>query len=286
MGFAFGMRLEIAGFMRCGEGGPIADDLVAADLGTGYRYSVERTITLDEPTAPVLAAAINGIGKPEGVRASRMLAELLIEGFSGAPAGGTEEDWRRRITAVLEGANGRMYDAGFRSREGLGAELTLAIVDGAVMVATVGGSTAGYRLRRGAVVQVTCFDGGCSAAPDREACRLTRHDCIGSFESMPMEGDLHALAPRRGDIFLLCTGDAMVGAGQKDLLDPRKPDGARHDPALIARAVVELDPNPFMDASCLALRVSGDDLPEPDPGEPPLRWRTRAEGLPLFGGYG
>lgn len=286
------MRLEIAAYLQEGDPGPTADRLIVADLGTLRLHPLETTLTLDDPASPLLVAAIDGIGKPGGVEASCKLAELLVEGLAGAAPGGSEEDWRRRITDALESANRRMLSFPRGLADPRAAVLTLAVIDRGVSVATVGDS-ASYVHRRGALAQFTCFDGGgevmiLEGTADAWVRRFMRRDCIGLFDGAPMEGDFQRFEPRRGDLLLLCTSGVLIGQQRTsagELVSP--PLGCPDDdPALVARTVVEQgsDPCGLRDASCLVVRFSGADLPDPDPDEPPIPWRWRSSGLPLFGG--
>jgi hypothetical protein len=220
-----------------------------------------------------------------------LLADLLIEGLMGAAPGGSIEDWRQRLAAVLEDVNRRVYEAGRGHREGLGAVLTLAIVDRLLIVATLGDS-AGYLHRRGALAKVTCFDGGGSVTilegtADAWISRFIRHDCIGLPEHTPMQGDLQGFEPRRGDLLLMCTRGAIIAPQRLSsgvLFAPPLgcPD---EDPALVARTVVERRDDDGWDASCLVVRFSGSSLADPDPSEPRIPWREHSEGLPLYGGH-
>lgn len=276
------MRLELAGVMQSRTEGACGDLLIGAELGAGRYGGVDPPRVIDAPS-PVLVAAIDGFGPQDGPRASRLLAQLLVEGLAGPAPEGRLEGWRHRLIATLERADRRLFEAGRDSR-GLLARLTLAIIDRGLVVATVG-EAASYVHRRGALAKVSGHDGGgeilvVSGALGPDDARFTRHDWLGL--RAPMEGDFQILEPRRGDLLLLCTGAAIVADARR--LPPLDPAHTAL-PEICRQFVTHAtEDGSDTDASCLAVRLSGDDLAEPDASEPPIAWRSTTSGLSLHGG--
>lgn len=210
----------------------------AAGSVTGERYPANFDVVhLDEE--PLLAVLADGMGDGEGSRvAGRTAVEVFVDRIR--PVRGAVDPPLLR-TAVAE-AQARVGAAGERIGGLTGCTLTALVASGAGLWLTQIGDSRGYRLRDGLLEQLTTdhtmawlgavngwypFD-----SPEAHAARyqLTRY--VG--HSAHPEPDVLNVAPRPGDVLLLCTD------GVTDQVPYRRVREVLAGPASPARKVARL----------------------------------------------
>ncbi|HEX2161919.1 MAG TPA: Stp1/IreP family PP2C-type Ser/Thr phosphatase [Thermoleophilaceae bacterium] len=187
------------------------------DVGR-QREANEDNLVLD---APVFAVA-DGMG---GARAGEVASQIATEAFRDPRDPGQTPE--QQLERVAQEANRRIYELALRdeSRRGMGTTLTATLVDGdCVSVGHVGDSRA-YRLRDGALTQLT-QDHSLVAELERSG-QLTpeaaEHHPQRSIITRALgperevEVDTHTHAARSGDVYVLCS-DGLTGMISDDEL--------------------------------------------------------------------
>jgi PPM family protein phosphatase len=164
--------------------------------------------------APVFAVA-DGMG---GARAGEVASKIAAEAFRDPRDSAQTPE--RQLERVAKEANRRIYDLAARddSRRGMGTTLTATLVDGdAVSVGHVGDSRA-YRLRDGALTQLTQdhslvaeLERSGQLTPEAAEHHPQRSIITRALGPEPdVEVDTHTHPARAGDVYVLCS-DGLTG---------------------------------------------------------------------------
>jgi protein phosphatase len=165
--------------------------------------------------APPLFAVADGMG---GARAGEVASRIAAEAFGAERDGSATPE--QQLAQIARTANRRIYDLALRDQahRGMGTTLTATLVDGdAVSIGHVGDSRA-YRLRDGALEQLTQdhslvaeLERSGQLTPEAAEHHPQRSIITRALGPEPeVEVDTHTHHARGGDVYVLCS-DGLTG---------------------------------------------------------------------------
>jgi serine/threonine protein phosphatase PrpC len=192
---------------------PVAEHAALSDVGRARDANEDSFLE-----RPPLFAVADGMG---GAQAGEVASRIAVEALAGA---NSADDLRRAV----EEANSRIHDSAAedRGRAGMGTTVTAAWVDrGAITLAHVGDSRA-YRLREGALEQLTedhSLVAGLvrmgtitPAEAEDHPQRSVILRAVGVERQVEVDVDEHETAS--GDVYLLCS-DGLSGMVRDEVIE-------------------------------------------------------------------
>jgi len=209
----------------------------ATDPGRRRRHNEDSYVC-----RPPLFAVADGVGGAQAGELASRLAATALQEDSGANGG----DPRRRVDALIQEANRRVYERQTQdaAASGMGTTITVALVEGdAVWIGHVGDSRA-YVIRAGELEQLT-EDHSLVAelvrsgklSPEEAETHPQRSVVTRALGSDPnVDVDTFEIEAEPGDLFLLCSDGLTSMVGDEAILD--EIDKNRDDLQAAAKALV------------------------------------------------
>jgi protein phosphatase len=209
----------------------------ATDPGRRRRHNEDSYVC-----RPPLFAVADGVGGAQAGEVASRLAATALQEDSGADG----SDPRRRVDALVQEANRRVYERQTQdaAASGMGTTITVALVEGdAVWIGHVGDSRA-YVIRAGALEQLT-EDHSLVAelvrsgklSPEEAETHPQRSVVTRALGSDPnVDVDTFEIEAEPGDLFLLCSDGLTSMVGDETILG--EIDQNRNDLQAAAKALV------------------------------------------------